>query len=166
MGKRVLVGYATKNGSTVGVAEKIDEPLGAEGYSVDVKPMTDRPSLAGYDAVVLGSAVNGGRWLPEAVDFVRSNTAALSRVPVAAFCVHAMNRGNDENETAKRRAYLDEVRSLVRPSAEGYFAGKGPSSKDTFWLALWAFRKFGGHVVEGDGRDWNEIASWTRGLTI
>ena len=56
MGKRVLVGYATKNGSTVGVAQKIGETLGAQGHSVDVKPMADRPSLAGYDAVVLGSA--------------------------------------------------------------------------------------------------------------
>ena len=77
-----------------------------------------------------------------------------------------MNCGTDEKETAKRLAYLDEVRSLVRPSAEGYFAGKGPSSKDTFWLALWAFRAFGGHVVEGDGRDWNKIAAWAQGLTV
>ncbi len=166
MSKRVLVGYATKNGSTVGVAEKIGETLGAQGYSVDVKPMTDRPSLAGYDAVVLGSAVNGAQWLPEAVDFVRSNRAELARVPVAAFCVHAMNCGTDEKETAKRLAYLDEIRSLIRPSAEGYFAGKGPSPKDTSWLALWAFRKFGGHVVEGDGRDWNKIAAWAQSLTV
>ena len=84
MSKRVLVGYATKNGSTVGVAEKIGETLGAQGFSVDVRPMTDRPSLAGYDAVVLGSAVNGAQWLPEAVDFVRANRTALAGVPVAA----------------------------------------------------------------------------------
>lgn len=166
MGKRVLVGYATKNGSTVGVAEKIGETLGAAGYVAEVRPMAERPSLAGYEAVVLGSAVNGGRWLPEAVDFVRSSQAELSVLPVAAFCVHAMNCGTNESETAKRLAYLDEVRSSIRLSAEGYFAGKGPSSKDTFWLALWAFRQFGGHVVEGDGRDWNAIAAWTSGLKI
>lgn len=166
MAKRVLVSYATQNGSTVGVAEKIGETLGAEGHLVDVRPMTDRPSLADYDAVVLGSAINGAHWLPEAVDFVRSNRAAFARVPVAAFCVHAMNCGTDQDETAKRLAYLDDLRSLVSPSAEGFFAGKGPSSKDTFWLALWAFRKFGGHVVEGDGRDWKAITAWARDLTI
>jgi len=166
MGKRVLVGYATKNGSTVGIADKIGETLGAQGFAVDVKPMTDRPSLAGYDAVVLGSAINGAHWLPEAVGFVRSNRSQLAGVPVAVFCVHAMNCGADESETTKRLAYLDEVRSIISPSAEGYFAGKGPTSKDTFWLARWAFRKFGGHVVEGDGRDWNKIASWASDLTI
>ena len=166
MGKRVLVGYATKNGSSVGVAEKIGETLGAQGHSVDVKPMTDRPSLDGYDAVVLGSAVNGGQWLPEAVNFARSNRTELARVPVAVFCVHAMNCGTNESETVKRLAYLDEVRSLIKPSAEGYFAGKGPTSKDTFWLARWAFRKFGGHVVEGDGRDWNKIVAWTQSLAV
>lgn len=166
MGKRVLVGYATKNGSTVGVAERIAETLAAEGHVVDVKPMANRPSLAGYGAVVLGSAINGGGWLPEAVDYLRSHRKDLARVPVAAFCVHAMNCGTDGSETAKRKAYLDEVRSIIRPSAEGYFAGKGPSSDDTSWLAMWAFRAFGGHVVEGDARDWNKIASWTRELTI
>lgn len=166
MNTRVLVGYATKNGSTVGVAEKIGETLGALGHVADVKPMAEQPSLVGYDAVVLGSAINGGQWLPEAVDFVRANQEELKRLPVAAFCVHAMNCGANEAETAKRLAYLDGVRSLIHPSAEGFFAGKGPSSKDTFWLALWAFRKFGGHVVEGDGRDWEAISAWSQGLSV
>lgn len=166
MSKRILVGYATKNGSTVGVAEKMGQTLAAQGHVADVKPLAERPSLDGYHAVVLGSAINGAHWLPEAVDFVRSNQTKLASMPVATFCVHAMNCGTDANETAKRLAYLDEVRALIRPSAEGFFAGKGPTSKDTFWLALWAFRKFGGHVVEGDGRDWDKIAGWTRDLAV
>lgn len=66
MNRRILVGYATRNGSTTGVAEKIGETLGERGYSVDVVPLKERSSPEGYDAVVLGSAVNGGQWLPEA----------------------------------------------------------------------------------------------------
>lgn len=166
MSKRVLVGYSTRNGSTVGVAEKIGQALGDKGLTVDVRPLGDRPSVSDYDAVVLGSAVNGGNWLPEALDYVRGNRTPLAGVPVAMFCVHAMNCGTDERETAKRMAYLDEARSVIRPSAEGFFAGKGPSPEDTNWLALWAFRAFGGHVVEGDGRDWDKIASWAQSLDV
>lgn len=166
MSRRILVAYATGKGATVGVAEKIGEELASRGFSADVKPMRERPSLVGYDAIIVGSAVNGGKWLPEAVDFLKANRAALAQVPVAVFCVHAMNCGDIEKETAKRHAYLDEVRAVVRPAAEGYFAGVGPTPQDTSWLAMWAFRAFGGHVVEGDGRDWNKIGAWVQGLTV
>ncbi len=163
--KRVLIGYATRNGSTVGVAEEIGRTLAALGYAVDVQPIKDAPALDDYDAVVLGSAINGGQWLPEAVSYAQANADALSKMPTAIFCVHAMNTGDDENDVRKRRAYLDKVRALVSPDSEGYFAGVGPLAKDTNPIARWAFRAFGGDV-EGDGRDWDAIRAWAGDLAI
>jgi menaquinone-dependent protoporphyrinogen oxidase len=164
MGQRVLVGYATKTGSTVGVAERIGKVLAERGYDVDVKSMTEAKSLDGYDKIVLGSAVNGGAWLPEAVDFVGSNAKALKSVPVAAFCVHIMNVGDGEKETAKRLAYLDKVRAVVNPIDEGFFLGKGPD-KDANFVMKWAFRAFGG-AGEGDCRDWDAISGWAQEVTL
>lgn len=44
-------------------------------------------SLAGYDAVVLGSAIHDQAWLPEATRFVRENASALAGLPVWVFGV-------------------------------------------------------------------------------
>ena len=165
MSKRVLVGYATGTGSTTGVAEAIGKTLGERGFEVDVKPMKERPSVDGYDAVVLGSAINGGQWLPEAVDYLEANRTALGKVPVSLFCVHAMNCGTDPKKTKRRLAYLDKERALVKPADEGFFAGQGPTGANSNVITRWAFRTFGGDV-EGDGRDWDAIQVWARGVPV
>lgn len=165
VGRRVLVGYATGSGSTAGVAEVIGEVLAERGFEVDVRLLDDRPPCTEYDAIVLGSAVNGGRWLPVAATYIEANAGALAAVPVAVFCVHAMNTGEGEKKRRKRMGYLDPVRAQITPVAEGYFAGTGPSAADTSALARLAFRTFGGDV-EGDGRDWDAIREWARELEL
>ena len=130
MSKRVLVGYATGTGSTTGVAEAIGQTLSERGFAVDVRPMKERPAVEDYDAVVLGSAINGGQWLPEAVGYLESNQVALSKLPVSVFCVHAMNCGPDPKKTRKRLAYLDKERAILTPAAEGFFAGQGPDGRE------------------------------------
>jgi len=165
MSGRVLVGYATRTGSTIGVADAIGEVLGRRGFSVDVKPLREHPSLSGYDAVVVGSAINGGAWLPEALGFIESEKATLAKLPTAVFCVHSMNGGSDEKQTRKRLAYLDKVRALVAPVDEGFFLGKGPDAEDTSLIARWAFKAFGGSG-EGDMRDWDKIRAWAENAHV
>jgi menaquinone-dependent protoporphyrinogen oxidase len=154
--KRVLVAYATYAGSTRDIATAIGETLGARGCSVDVKPIQEKPPVDGYQAVLIGSAVHHGNWLPEAVDFVKANQPTLNRVPVALFAVHIANCGNDEQSQKNRLAYLDAVRMLMQPAAEVFFAGKFDRRGAALLLPSLLARL----VPPLDFRDWGKIRDW------
>ena len=115
------------------------------------------PTLAGYEAVVLGSAVRFGHWLPEAVEFVRTHQAALKRVPTAFFTVHIMHTGPDEAARKARLGYLDPVHAVIKPNAEVFFAGRMEQSRLSFTERL-LFKVMKGH--DADLRDWPAIHAW------
>ena len=158
---RTLVTYATRCGSTREVAQAIAAELEQRGGSVDLLPLQQAARLAEYDAVVLGSAVRFGRWLPEALKFVEQNRAALNQKQTAVFTVHLMNLGDDEASRTARQAYLDPVRALVTPAAEAFFAGVGDSSKVSFLERIIAKMV---KSPEGDFRNWDAIRSWGRSI--
>ncbi len=155
--RRILITYATRAGSTAEVAAAIGETLSARGYVVDVKPVKQKPDLTGYAAIVMGSAIRMGNWLPEAVDFVKRNQSALNQVPVALFTVHMLNIGDDETSRTARLAYLNAVRPLLNNAEEVYFEGKMDFSRLSFLDRMIA-RMVG--AVEADRRDWDRIRGW------
>ena len=87
MPDRILVTYASRAGSTRGVAEAIGKTLAECGEQVDVLRMQDVKDLAPYRAVVAGSAIQGRQWLPEAMQFMQTHRATLVQKPFAAFLV-------------------------------------------------------------------------------
>jgi len=84
---RILVAYASRSGSTSEVAEKIADTLANRRVEVDLMQVKNVKDLSAYRMVVIGSGVYMGRWFPEAVNFVKKNQSALSRLPVAYFTV-------------------------------------------------------------------------------
>ena len=81
MSNKILVAYVSRTGSTAEVAEAIGQTLVESGVQVDVLPMQDIKDLAPYQAVVAGSAIRGGKWLPEAMQFMQTHQAALAQKP-------------------------------------------------------------------------------------
>lgn len=69
MAVRILVSAASKRGSTAQIATRVGEALRSglpADAVVDVCAAAQVDEVTPYDAVVLGSAVYMGRWLPEA----------------------------------------------------------------------------------------------------
>lgn len=153
--KRVLIAYGSQYGSTGEVSQAIADRLCARGLAVDVRRVQEAGNPADYDAVVVGSAVHAGRWLPSALSFVEQHAAALSQVALAVFCVHMTYLDGSEESATRRAAYLDGVYAHVTPAQEGFFAGKlGPMPLPGHLALQWV------GLPEGDLRDWSAIAAW------
>ncbi len=162
----ILVTYASRAGSTAGVAEAIGKTLAENGVPVDVRPMETVKDLDQYRAVVAGSAIQNKQWLPEAMSFMRAHRATLAQKPFAAFLVCmtlTMGDGKYRQEVAE---WLGPVRSLVRPLSEGLFAGALDISKIPSFFDRLKFRLSVAFGVwaEGDHRDWNAIHDWAKSL--
>lgn len=159
---RVLVAYASEDGSTAGVAEALAKQLVAGGLVVDVRQAGDVTDISSYTAVVVGSAIHGGKWLPGALTFVETHQNHLRQIPTAYFQVNMMMARNTEQDRKLAAGWLEPVRMLVKPVAEGMFAGACRPSKHRFFfkgLGLRIFLRTIG-MAEGDYRDWNAISAW------
>lgn len=161
MGDRILVTYASEHGSTAGVAEALGKQLAAGGAAVDVRPVREVTDLKPYRAVVVGSAVHGGKWLPEAVEFVQANESALRRLPVASFLVSMMVAKDAAKYRDQMAGAFEPLRRVVSPVAEGLFGG-AVRFKDYSFGSMLGMRIFLACIgmPEGDHRDWGAIRSW------
>jgi len=161
--KPILVTYATRTGSTTGVAEAIARTLAEGGAAVEVRPMNEVKDLGPYAAVIAGSAIQGQKWLPEALQFIKENRSELSRKPFAAFMVCiTLSMKNAEQYRQGVEEWMAPVRALVTPVKEGYFAGTLDFHKMPFSLKGLMMRLpvLFGLWRAGDHRDWNAIRNW------
>ena len=159
---KILVAYATKAGSTAEVAAEIGRVIESKGgCQVDVRPVGKLNGVDGYDAVVIGSAIRAGKWLPEATKFVEKHRDALGRVPVACFLVCLTLSEDTEENRRTVAAYLDPVREVVQPVEMGLFAGVMDYSKLPFILRLMMKAM---KSPQGDFRDWEAIRTWAADL--
>jgi len=164
---RVLVAYATFHGSTQGIAEHIGRRLSGRGVEVDVLPVQPPPLLAGYDAVIAGSAIHGGAWLEEGTGFMQQNGEELGKRPLWLFSVGSVGERSSAfgrrfskflYRMLKQPKGIAPLWPVLQPRGHHWFAGVVEPAQ---WGSVGgAFMKlFGGRY--GDLRNWQEIDDWT-----
>lgn len=155
----ILVAYATRYGSTAEVAEVVGDELRKGGARVDVRPVDEVQDLSSYGAVMVGSPIYMGKWLPEAQVFVERHQSLLRDIPVVYFAVGLTAISKTSDDSKRAEASMDQVRMLVTPADVGVFPGKlesdclSPTDRTIVKLIK---------AGSGDFRDWEIIRAWAQ----
>jgi len=157
----ILVAYASKHGSTAGIARRIAERLSERGHDVDARSVDEVERLDRPEAVVLGSAVYAGSWRKEAVAFVERHERELRRLPVWLFSSGPLGDHVDDPEEQPRQ--LEDIRRSIGPCDHRVFFGALDMSALSFGerMIVKAVK-----APEGDFRDWDEIDAWADEIAV
>ena len=154
---RVLITYATRSGTTSGIAQRIADRLGQKALDIDLKAIEDVTDITSYDTVLVGSGIRMGRYMSAAMKFIEENANILAMKNFGTFFA-CMTLVPDNEETRKEAdAYFVPIRQIVSPQFEGAFAGAYIPQYLTLTdrLIMKVLK-----IEEGDFRDWNAIDTW------
>ena len=126
---RVLIGYASKHGSTAEIAEVIADKMRESRLQVDCRPLSEIDSLKDYDAVVRGCALYINAWRHEARRFLHQHADELSERPLWVFSSGPVG----ESAGALEPASLDPKRVMAEVERLGarehvVFGGRLPTA--------------------------------------
>jgi len=165
---KILIAYESQFGSTAEVATFIGKNLSVDKQEIEIKKINEIDDLSPYSKIIIGSAIQYDKWMPEARNFVIANRKELEEIPVAFFFTCLVLSKKTEKARLQAKGYSDNLKSLVteiKPTSVGQFAGVLDYSKMSFGqriLAKGLFAIIG--VKEGDYRDWKKIKKWTEKL--
>lgn len=155
----VLIAYATRLGSTRGIASRIGAALAADGLATTVVPIASVSDLRAYDAFVIGSAVYAGHWITEAGHFVEDHQVVLAAHPVWLFSSGPV--GDAATHAPVAPAGIEALGLAVSARGHRIFAGaldRAAVDGARFGsVERFIAKRF---VPEGDFRDWPEIDAW------
>lgn len=157
---RVLVTYASKNGSTEEIAEAIADELSSHGLEVICRSARDGDA-DGVDAVILGSAVYAGRWLRPARRFLKDESDRLRHLPFWLFSSGPFGEQATHPTEADLR-WQEPPKVISRAQELGVrghavFGGRLPTDPHGF-VEMAMVRNT--PEENRDARDWAQIRSW------
>ena len=158
MSEAILVGYATRSGSTREIAEAVAVKLREGGSAVDCQPLKEVKTLEGYRSVVIGAPFYMFHWHKDAVAFLKRHHEALTQRVVAVFALGPFNDVEKEWQGVREQLDKELAKSpWLDPIARVVFGGKfDPSKLGLPYSLIPALKK----IPASDIRNWEAIRDW------
>ncbi len=167
---RLLITYASPNGSTAEIATFMGHLLSAYDVDITVCHADDTQDREDYDAFILGSAVHSGMWLPSLSRFMFRFEEQLKAKSVFLFLVCIIVLEENGLDKAVRDYVWDEALEKLDISRDHIhaFAGRLDWNRitgDEHWIIKGTYEgKMLDEIGSGDYRDWQLISDWTHWL--
>lgn len=157
----ILVAVASKHGSTREIGDALAAELRAHGLTVEVRDAGEVGDVTGYDAVILGSAVYTGNWLPDAQQFIEVYGPELAQNGIPTWLFSSGPLGTGDLQPHNDPAILVSPMGNIPVKEHRMFAGKLDEAELGLGERLMV------KIVRapaGDFRDWDEIRDWAKGI--
>lgn len=155
---RVLVATASKHGATAEIGQAVADELTARGIDASVRVAGEVETVDGFDAVIVGSAVYAGHWLPAATALIERYGETLRGRPVWLF-----SSGPIGDPPKPEEQPVDVEAMLVSCAATGHIVFPGRIDRKRLGFGekaiVMALR-----APEGDFRDWDAVRLWARDI--
>ena len=150
----VLVTVASRHGATRALAEALTAELDQGALTATLLEPAEVASLEGYDAVVLGSAVYAGSWLPAARELVARCAVALRERPVWLLSSGPIgDPPKPAGAPAEVAALLEETGAREHRVLPGRLERRRLGRGERAVVALV-------RAPDGDFRDWEAVRAW------
>ena len=121
----ILVLYASQEGQTKTIAHYVGDTLKEEGHKVAVQSVDNPPTLAAFDAAILGASIHVGRYADTLLRYLKAHVGELNKLPSAFFsvCLTAAHAGESRQRDAQ--GYIDALKDETgwQPALTTSFAG-------------------------------------------
>lgn len=155
---RVLVAVGSRHGSTIDIANQLAAELRIFGLIADVQNVDNVRDLDACEAVVVGSAVYMGRWVPSARSFVERFRTQLTDLPVWIFSSGPLGDPPVPDEVPQGHA---EIVEALAPRGERVFAGRLDPAQLGLGERLITKAV---HAPAGDFRDGAAVKAWAKAI--
>ena len=122
---RILLLYASVEGQTALIAERIAHVLRQKAHSVELRPADGaRLDPSGYDGVIIGASIHYGHHPAYLREFVRRERGAIAARPNAFFSV-SLSAGGPRPKPYAAQRYIDKFlrKTGWQPALVASFAG-------------------------------------------
>jgi menaquinone-dependent protoporphyrinogen oxidase len=167
MSASILIGYATRGGSTAEVARAIGVALQEGGLAPEVLPVDRIQSIEPQTSIILGAPLYAGRFPKEFHKFLTTHRTSLAATHCWCFVLGPTRAEPADFDAAKKQAEKQLARySWFNPVELHIFGGRWDSNHIPFPFSL--VRRIPGNplgrIPAADVRDWSAIRAWAAGI--
>ncbi|MCK5848953.1 MAG: flavodoxin domain-containing protein [Caldisericia bacterium] len=160
---KVLIAYSSKYGSTREIAEHVCKILQTDGFDVNIEKASASLKMKNYDAIILGSGVYVGKWLPGMENLLKKHFSLLQEKRVWIFSDGPTGK-EEPTESIKNWKfpnYLELLLKQINPKGIMVFNGK-MLLEDMNMVHKFIIKKMNAPL--GDFRDWEAISEWAKSI--